>query len=127
MRTDDSQVMREVDFIFKKDRLSPKMLIIVERESFAAADDSDSRITFDSNVRSRTGNLDIARTGGCELYFDEPTVIMEVKTAAGMPAWLVETLSAHQIYPSSFSKYGKMYQKNQHQKRAEMQTVVAYA
>ncbi len=124
---DDSQVMREIDYIFKKDQLAPKLFMGYERESYAAKDGSGLRVTIDSNLRSRTDNLALEKTDGCELYFDEPTYIMEIKSHGGMPAWLVDALSHHQIYPSSFSKYGKIYQKNQQANVAVQQGVLAYA
>ena len=124
---DDSQVMREIDYIFKKDQLAPKLFMGYERESYAAKDGSGLRVTIDSNLRSRTDNLSLEKTDGCELYFDEPTYIMEVKSHGGMPTWLVDALSRHQIYPSSFSKYGKIYQKNQQANATAQQRVLVYA
>lgn len=37
-------------------------------------------------------------------------VIMEVKTGAAFPSWLVEALSGCAAFPSSFSKYGAAYE-----------------
>ncbi|WP_019850264.1 hypothetical protein [Desulfitobacterium dehalogenans] len=34
---------------------------------------------------------------------------MEIKIAGAMPLWLSHTLDELEIYPSSFSKYGKAY------------------
>ena len=42
-------------------------------------------------------------------YFDEDMYIMEIKTLGAMPWWLVDSLSELKIYPSSFSKIGKIY------------------
>ena len=36
---------------------------------------------------------------------------MEIKTLGSMPLWLVRSLSELKIYPTSFSKYGSIYQK----------------
>jgi len=38
--------------------------------------------------------------------------IMEIKCLGGMPIWLSHILAEMKIYPISFSKYGKIYQKN---------------
>jgi hypothetical protein len=35
---------------------------------------------------------------------------MEIKTSQSIPLWLSRLLSLYQIYPSSFSKYGKEYE-----------------
>ena len=45
-------------------------------------------------------------------YFDQNYYIMEIKTLSSMPLWLVRSLSELKIYPTSFSKYGSIYQKN---------------
>ena len=37
--------------------------------------------------------------------------IMEIKTVGSMPLWLVRILSEMNIMPTSFSKYGKIYEK----------------
>ena len=34
---------------------------------------------------------------------------MEVKSAGGVPMWLVKILSENKIYNGSFSKYGNIY------------------
>lgn len=124
---DDGQVMREVDYLFKGKQLEPKMFIAYERQAFAAKDDSDLRVTFDANLRSRSHNLDLNKTSDCDDYFEEPTIIMEIKSHGGMPAWLIDTLSTHQIYPSSFSKYGQIYQKERAAAYAMPRLEVAYA
>ena len=38
--------------------------------------------------------------------------VMEIKSAGSYPAWLVEALSQHRIYPQSFSKYGEAYRQS---------------
>ena len=118
--------MREVDYLFKGKRLEPKMFIAYERQAFAAKDDSGLRVTFDANLRSRTHSLDLNKTSDCDDYFNEPTFIMEIKSHSGMPTWLVDALSCHQIYPSSFSKYGRIYQQRANQLAAP-RLEVAYA
>lgn len=55
----------------------------------------------------------------CERYFKNPTFIMETKTVEGFPSWLVDFLSKNKIYPSSFSKYGKIYQQNMYNLRSK--------
>lgn len=68
----------------------------------------------------------------CNIYFDTPTfllvrrslekgvfgtpllssdqVLMEVKTPFAVPLWMSGWLSRHQVYRTSFSKYGLAYQ-----------------
>ena len=40
---------------------------------------------------------------------------MEIKTVGAMPLWLVRTLSDLKILPISFSKYGKIYEKEKNE------------
>lgn len=108
----DSQVMRELAYLFTEKQLEPKLFIAYERRAYAATDDSDLRVTFDAKLRSRTHDVAIDKLDGCTDYFPDDTRIMEVKTRYGMPPWLVDLLSTNELYPTSFSKYGQIYQKN---------------
>ena len=68
------------------------------------------RITFDDNIRYQD-----MRVRGRHSYAGETALlpqgesIMEIKMAASMPLWLSEALSACQIRPTSFSKYGEAF------------------
>ena len=106
----DGQTMRELHYIFTKKLLVPKMFIAYDRVAYAAHDSSGLRITFDTNLRSRTHNLTLDTAGECQTYFDDETYIMEVKSLQGMPPWLTDALTTLRMYPTSFSKYGKIYQ-----------------
>lgn len=106
---EDSQVMRELDYLMKTKSLRPKLFIAYDRMAFIADSGSDLRITFDKNLRSRRESLNIDKHDDCENYFDDNSCIMEIKTRGGMPEWLVEALSRNSIYPQSFSKYGQIY------------------
>lgn len=106
----DDQVMRELHHLHETQALMPKLFVAYDRLAYTSQDDSDLRITFDSNLRSRRDNLVLSDTNDCELYFDNDTRIMEVKTHFGMPLWLTNALSSQHIYPMSFSKYGKIYE-----------------
>lgn len=41
---------------------------------------------------------------------DSNTFLMEVKCINSMPIWLTHILAEMKIYPTSFSKYGKIYE-----------------
>ena len=69
------------------------------------------RITFDSNLRSRRDNLTFKANKKMKSYFDEDLYIMEIKTNLSLPMWLVKYLSFNKIFPTSFSKYGKVYER----------------
>lgn len=116
----DSQVMNEIDYVISKKSLRPKIFIAYDRLAYAAADGSSLRVTIDHNLRSRSHDTDIARIDDCENYFaDDERFIMEIKSSGGLPGWLTDSLSRHHIYPSSFSKYGKIFLKQQEASHAQ--------
>lgn len=107
----DTQIGHEIDFCRSRYRnLQPALMLSYQREAWYGKDDRDLRITFDDTVLWRRDNLNL--TGG--IYglplLGTQEVLMEVKVARAMPHWLVQFLSAHQIYKTSFSKYGTAYQ-----------------
>ena len=112
----DNQIMKEIDYFFQYYDLMPAIYIAYDRESFVGKEEPDLRITLDSNLRYRYDDLKIEDGDHGRLYFDKPTYIMEIKTLGGMPLWLVHALSDLKIYPSSFSKYGKIYIKGENEK-----------
>ena len=106
------EIAKELDYAFNFYALVPKIIIIYDRESYAAVEDPDFRLTFDSNLRFRTDKLNLEQGDSGKPYFsaEEPKpVIMEVKTLDAMPLWFVKKLSDLKLYPVPFSKYGKIY------------------
>ena len=109
------QIAREIDaFAARYRNLRPSMYIVCERTAYAPVPGGDAeglRITFDAGVSYR----DAMASGK---HFDESyhpllglgEVIMEVKTGAAFPSWLVEALNGCAAFPSSFSKYGAAYE-----------------
>lgn len=108
-----NQVAREIDYISKYLKLSPKILIASDRKSYQGTKNTDVRITFDENLRYRRENLRLEMGSDGKKYFEneEKCVILEVKAEDSFPLWLVRALSKNKIFPQSFSKYGKIYQK----------------
>lgn len=106
----DNQIMNEINYYFKYYDLKPAIYIAYDRLSYCGVDDNSLRITIDSNLRSRNSdlNLELGDAGKC--YFKDKNYIMEIKTLGSMPLWLVRSLSELKIYPTSFSKYGSIYQ-----------------
>lgn len=116
------QVAKELDYIVKFYKLEPKVIIAANRTAFVARDDSGFRLTFDENLRFRETDLKLEKGGDGEKYFSvvgqkERSIIMEVKTLRAMPAWFMAELSRLKIYPTKFSKYGKIYQLIEERKR----------
>lgn len=106
----DLQVAREIDYIIKHFNLKPKLLNYYDRESFTG--ENSLRITFDKNLRFRDKNLRFLKKNTDEAFLkNEKNIIMEIKAGGVLPLWLVKLLSAEHIYPTHFSKIGKIYEK----------------
>lgn len=107
-----NQINREIDYLFKLYKLNKSYFVAYDRLSYISKDNSNLRITIDSNLRSRKDNLSLEYGDSGEKYFDEETFIMEIKTLGSIPIWLVNKLSSLKIYPVSFSKIGNIYMKD---------------
>lgn len=106
---DHGQVFEEVDFLIKKMRLNPKIVICYDREAFYSNSDKEFRLTLDGNIRYRRNDLDL-RSGSEGIFLPtQPFRVMEVKSVGSIPLELVRVLSELKIYAGSFSKYGKIY------------------
>lgn len=108
----DNQIMKEIDYLFKLYNLNKSYYIAYDRKSYREKDNSNLRITIDTNLRSRRDNLSLELGDKGDKYFDNEMYIMEIKTLGAIPLWLVNNLSTLGIYPISFSKYGSIYVKN---------------
>ncbi len=109
------QIAKELAYIIDYLKLKPKIMIISDRIAFSSINGSGFRLTFDEKLRFRTDGLSFRKGSKGEKYFpntDNPkkSIIMEVKTMNAMPPWFVKELSRLRIYPTRFSKYGKIYQ-----------------
>ncbi|MEC4174843.1 polyphosphate polymerase domain-containing protein [Adlercreutzia sp. R7] len=92
--------------------LVPSMGIACDREAWGlrpgaeAAFDADLRLTFDDRLQY----LDCHEADApWTPIIDGAESIMEVKSAGPYPPWLVRALSASEVYPTSFTKYGNAY------------------
>lgn len=106
----NSQIMQEIDYAMKfYGNPLPRAVVSYEREAYFWSDDENVRLTFDKNVRYRTEDNDlISGSYGTEII-PQNAVLMEVKTAGAMPLMLSSILNECNIFPTSFSKYGKAY------------------
>ena len=106
----DSQILREIGWTVERYRPSPKVMIAYERIALYGNRDPGLRITFDDSLRWRTTALDLTMGDWGSPVLPDGTFLMEIKFCGGMPVWLSHLLSECEIYPSSFSKYGTIYQ-----------------
>lgn len=107
----DSQSARELDYFLRSKQLRPRIYIAYDRVAYYAKEDREIRITFDENLRYRWHDLDLtAGDHDCKVY-PIPGHLMELKVWHRIPHWLVDILTDLKIYPVSFSKYGKIFEK----------------
>ncbi len=107
------QVAREICEIGKVMTLEPKTVVSYDRRAYFSKnpEDSDLRITFDTNIRSRRENLDLRMGNSGTLLRNDGRYIMEVKVARSVPVWVSDMLSRYEIRRIRYSKYGEDYKK----------------
>lgn len=106
-----TQIAAEIDYFLKfYGTLRPVVFLSYEREAYFAKDNGDFRVTFDENILCRREELSLEAPVWGTPLLPESMVLMEIKCSGGIPLWMVQALSAAQIYKTSFSKYGKAYQ-----------------
>ena len=108
------QVYQEVDYMIRRYGLKPMVYISYERTAYICQMDGQLRVTFDSNVLGRTGELDLCRGPYGEGLLPPETILMEMKLANAMPLWLSQVLADLGIFPVSYSKYGTFYSRFVH-------------
>ena len=105
-----SQIMQEIDYLMDfYGKPKPVMLVSYERDAYFAPDEDNLRITFDTDVRYRSHDLDLTYGTYGKVITEPDSVIMEIKTEGAMPLWLARILSETKTYPGRFSKYGRSY------------------
>lgn len=108
-----NQIEKEIQYTIQHYKLKPMVYIAYDRIAYVSKEQSDLRITFDFNLRYRFTNLSLDDHPNNQYYFQDDMYIMEIKIHGGMPLWLTHLLNDLKIYPTSFSKYGKIYEKEQ--------------
>lgn len=107
----NGQVIREINYFIDIYKPKPKVFLKYDRKALFGREDSDLRITFDRNIRTRRDNLRLEAGEEGELLLEEGKILMEIKTTTGFPLWLTSILTEYGINSTSFSKYGTEYQK----------------
>lgn len=106
-----TQIEKEINYFFKFYSLVPSIYLAYDRLAYVGIEDSSLRITFDTNIRSRNYDLDLEKGDYGEKLLNDNEYLMEIKVNHTFPLWLVKILSELKIYPTSFSKYGKIYER----------------
>ncbi|GHU93753.1 molecular chaperone [Clostridia bacterium] len=105
----NAQVLREIEYLLSQRELKPKVWLSYERRAFFSSGNSDLRVSFDTNILTRRGDLRLESDIYGEALLPRDTWLMEIKSASNFPLWLSRLLSEHGIFPVSFSKYGTEY------------------
>ncbi|MDF2510798.1 MAG: molecular chaperone [Herbinix sp.] len=105
-----TQISREIDWFMKSyQNLVPSMYISYERVAMFAIDNPEVRVTFDQNILWREEELWLESGAWGKPILKEGQRLMEIKIPGTMPLWLAHILNELEIFPASFSKYGKGY------------------
>ncbi|CAG7638984.1 polyphosphate polymerase domain-containing protein [Paenibacillus allorhizosphaerae] len=118
----NGQVIQEIDYFLSRYELRPMVYLAYDRIAMFCKGNRDLRITFDTNIRSRRYDLKLESGDYGDPLLERGQWLMEVKAEKTIPVWLAKLLAEHQMYRTSFSKYGNEYKKsiryaNQNQER----------
>ena len=107
--SNSNQIIKEIDWFTHIHKVKPKVMLAYDRVAYFGKEDPEIRMTFDTNVRYRLDNLDLALGDKGQLLMDDSQYILEIKIQYSMPLWMSQLLSELKIYPTSYSKYGMCY------------------
>ena len=105
------QVLKEIDYEIKNTNAKPMVYLSYLRTALYAKNDSTIRLTIDEDILARTEEATLSSKRYGETLLPEGYYLMEIKVHGAFPIWLAHILSDLKIYPTSFSKYGKFYEK----------------
>lgn len=121
-----NQILGEIDYFMKFYKPVPKLFLAYDRVAYFGKENSEIRMTFDRNIRSRRYDLDLTKGDYGDRLTDDNCVLLEIKVPMAYPMWLSRILSRLEIYPISFSKYGNIYKEDIMQKRSMEECLQVY-
>lgn len=89
--------------------LPPKMFLSYEREAYYFKTDKQIRITFYTNIKYLTENVNLLPSISDIKLLPNNLVLMELKVPFSIPYDLTKYLSSEKIFKTPFSKYGTAY------------------
>ncbi len=108
-----SQIMSEIDWMLQSyENLEPAMAVSYDRTAWTLRQENGIRITFDSRILWRETELSLKNGAYGSELLAQGERLMELKLPFSMPLWLARLLGELEIYPVSFSKYGRAYIKS---------------
>lgn len=106
------QIFHELDWMLASyENLAPRVFLSYERDSYKGISDPSLRLTLDQDILFRTDRLDLREGAFGEAILLPDQTLMEVKISNAAPLWLAQALSEIGIFPVSFSKYGRAYER----------------
>ncbi len=121
--SDHGQIFKEIDYFIHFYQCRPKLFLSYDRIALCGVgEEKGLRVTFDRNIRSRTDRLDLSIPPDGEPLLEDGQWLMEVKAPGAIPLWLSEAFTKLKIYPTSFSKYGRIYTKSKLRQQKEEET-----
>ena len=105
------QVLKEIDYFKSIYDLKPKVYLSYDRYAFFEKNDGDFRVTFDTNITTRRGDVRLESGSYGNRLLPQNIYLMEIKINGSVPMWFTNCLSDLKIYPVSFSKYGTEYKR----------------
>lgn len=113
-----TQISDEIDWFCRfYEGIRPAMCIFYDRLAVFDREQPDLRVTFDSGIRWRMDDLDLAHGTRGRLLLAPSVRLMEIKIPGAAPVWLARALSDAGVFPSRFSKYGAAYQTMQREEK----------
>lgn len=108
----DGQILRELRYFLDTTKVEPRLYLAYRRIAYTD-EEGKLRVTFDTDIVSRRSELGLdAGIYGAPL-FEKPRFLMEIKAPGALPLWLCRILSELKLYPTSFSKYGRIFEREQ--------------
>lgn len=106
------QILHELGWMLASyENLAPRVFLSYERDSYKGISDPSLRLTLDQDILFRTDRLDLREGTFGEAILLPDQTLMEVKISNAAPLWLAQALSEIGIFPVSFSKYGRAYER----------------
>lgn len=106
---EDSQINREIEYFMNFYKPVPAMVLCYDREAFYGKEDPELRMTIDRRIRYRENDFSLEHGDYGTEVDPDGDYLLEIKVGHAMPIWMARMFSENEIYPVSFSKYGKIY------------------
>lgn len=102
----DAPVIDEVEAMLWQYNLRPVSVVHYQRQALIGTDyDLGLRVTFDTALGYRTGNLNLHEEPSNLPMFPPDRVVMEIKVNERLPYWLTELVAIHNLQLVRVSKY----------------------